>query len=105
MYEPHGTDTHDMVVKVFDAANNEIASCSYASNEAQTTWKQVTLPIQYPSEAKAAKLYVFFESSNAGQGKVPYEKGKKIVLADDKGRTTHYGSILRIDDIQLIYDK
>ena len=105
MYEPHGTDTHDMVVKVFDAANNEIASCSYASNEAQTMWKQVTLPIQYTSEAKAAKLYVFFESSNAGQGKVPYEERKKIVLADDKERTTHYGSILRIDDIQLIYDK
>lgn len=105
LYEPYGTDTYDMVVKVLDAKNQVIGTCSYISNEAQGEWKQVTLTINYSSSAKAAKLYVFFESSNAGQGNVPYGKRRKLTLADDKERTTHYGSILRIDDIQLIYDK
>ena len=105
MYEPYGTDTHDMVAKVLDAENKVIGTCSYISSEAQGEWKQVTLAINYTSSAKAAKLYVFFESSNAGQGNVPYGKQRKLTLADDKERTTHYGSILRIDNIQLIYDK
>lgn len=57
------------------------------------------------STAKANKIYVFFESSNQGQGNVPYGRQRKITLADDKERTTHYGSILRIDDISLTYDR
>ena len=105
MYEPYGTDTYDMVVKAFDADGNVIATNSYASNEAQAEWKQVTLNLDYTSTAKIAKIYVFFESSNAGQGNVPYGLDRKVTLADDKERTTHYGSVLRIDDIQLIYDK
>ena len=105
MYEPYGTDTYDMVVKAFDADNNVIATNSYASSDAQAEWKQVTVNLDYTSTAKIAKIYVFFESSNAGQGNVPYGKRRKLTLADDKERTTHYGSVLRIDDIQLIYDK
>ena len=105
MYEPYGTDTYDMVVKAFDANDNVIATNSYVSNEAQADWKQVTLNLDYTSTEKIAKIYVFFESSNAGQGNVPYEKKRDLTLADDQKRTTHYGSVLRIDDIQLIYDK
>lgn len=105
MYEPYGTDTYDMAVKAFDADNNLIATSSYASSDAQTEWKQVTVNLDYTSTAKIAKIYVFFESSNAGHGNVPYGKKRKLTLADDKERTTHYGSVLRIDDIQLIYDK
>lgn len=105
MYEPYDTDTYDMVVKAFDTNGNVIATNSYASNEAQADWKRITLNLDYTSTAKIAKIYVFFESSNAGQGNVPYGKKRKLTLADDKERTTHYGSVLRIDDIQLIYDK
>ena len=110
MYEPYNSDTYDALVKVFDAEGNVIATGSYSSDASQSTWQQVDIDLSYAtlgdgSTAKANKIYVFFESSNKGQGNVPYGKQRKITLADDKERTTHYGSILRIDDISLTYDR
>lgn len=106
-YEPYENDTYEVIIKIFDNGNNIIGSGSLTSSTATSEWTQAFVNIDYPTETinKAAKIYVFFQSSNAGLGKVPYGKKRGIYLADHGNETTHYGSILRIDDISLVYDK
>ena len=109
-YEPYGTDTYEVIVKVFDAEGNVIGSGNHTSNATQPNWTEQIISINYsPAEdnvvKKANKIYVFFQSSNAGQGNVPYEKKRPVILADYGKATTHSGSVLRIDDISLSYDK
>ena len=106
-YEPCGTDTYEVIVKVFDSENNVIGSGNYTSNTPKTSWDENSVDIVYSENGcinKAAKIYVLFQSSNAGQGKVPYER-KGVILADYGLATTYSGSVLRIDDISLVYDK
>lgn len=106
-YEPCGTDTYEVVVKVFDARNNIIGSGTHTSNATVTNWSKGIIDIVYSENEyvnKAVKIYVLFQSSNAGQGNVPYER-KGITLADYGLATTYSGSILRIDDISLVYDR
>ena len=106
-YNSDGADTFEALVKVIDANGTVIGSGNFTCNKLTTSWTQQTIAINYTGEivAKAAKIYVFFQSSNAGQGNVPYGKKRDVVLADDAKRTTHYGSVLRIDDLELRYDK
>lgn len=107
-YEPYGTDTYEVIVKVFDSENNVIGNGSFTSSNSKTNWSEESIDINYQGTGtinKAVKIYVFFQSSNAGQGNVPYEKKRKVTLADYGSATTHSGSILRIDDISLVYDK
>ena len=109
-YEPYETDTYEVIVKVFDSENKVIGAGNHISSASTTTWKEVSVDITYtPTSAdyvpKAAKIYVFFQSSNAGQGNVPYEKKRKVTLADYGTATTHSGSVLRIDDLSLDYNK
>lgn len=106
-YDGNGQDTYEVIVKVFDSLGNIIGEGSYTSNQQITDWTNETVDIVYGDKYvdKAAKIYVCFCSSNAGQGNVPYGKERKISLADSGDYTTHYGSILRIDDISLVYDK
>ena len=107
-YEPYGTDTYEVIVKVFDSENNVIGNGSFTSSNSKTNWSEESIDINYQGTGtinKAVKIYVFFQSSNAGQGNVPYEKKRKVTLADYGSATTHSGTILRIDDISLVYDK
>lgn len=107
-YEPYdGNDTYEVIVKVFDSEGNIIGNGGFTSNQQITEWSLNTIDIVYTSEdvKKADKLYVLFKSSNAGQGNVPYGKKRKLNIADYGDVTTHYGSILRLDDISLVYDK
>lgn len=109
-YEPYGTDTYEVIVKVFDAEGNVIGSGNHTSNATQPNWTEQIISINYSLAEdnvvkKANKIYVFFQSSNAGQGNVPYEKKRPVILADYGKATTHSGSVLRIDDISLSYDK
>lgn len=109
-YEPYNgdqQDTYEVAVKVFDASGNVIGEGKHTSNQSITSWTYQTVDITYQNDyvEKAAKIYVCFLSSNAGQGNVPYEKKRNVTLSDSGSYTTHAGSILRIDDISLIYDK
>lgn len=109
-YEPYNgneQDTYEVIIKIFDANGNIIGEGSHTSNQQITSWSNQTIDITYKNDyvEKASKIYVCFQSSNAGQGNVPYEKERVITLSDSGNYTTHYGSILRIDDISLIYDK
>ncbi len=110
IYEPYNgdkQDTYEVIVKVIDASGNIIGEGHHTSNMLTTSWTNQTINITYQTGyiEKASKIYVCFLSSNAGQGNVPYEKKREISLSDAGNYTTHYGSILRIDDISLIYDK
>ncbi|MGN0258374.1 MAG: DUF4493 domain-containing protein [Bacteroides sp.] len=106
-YNSDGADSFEALIKVIDANGTVIGSGIFTSNKKVDFWTQQTIVISYISEvvSKAAKIYVFFQSSNAGQGNVPYGKKRKVTLADDKTYTTHYGSVLRIDDLYLTFDR
>ena len=110
MYEPYGTDTYEVIVKVFDAEGTVIGTGNHTSSAVQSSWAEQSVDIHYSATEdniikQANKIYVFFQSSNAGQGNVPYEKKRPVILADYGQATTHSGSVLRIDDISLSYEK
>lgn len=109
MYDPYngnGQDTYEVIVKVFDTDGNVIGNGSHTSNQTMSIWTQQIVNINYTSEPvnKAAKIYILFQSSNAGLKNVPYGE-REINLADYGNVKTPYGSVLRIDDISLIYDR
>lgn len=67
-----------------------------------------TININYTGTvvAKATKIFVvFLSSAETTQGNIPCKKNVTVTLADEGNKKTHAGSILRIDDISLVYDK
>ena len=51
---------------------------------------------------KAASIYISFKSSSASSPSVT--KQKEITIADGAVYTGHFGSMLYVDDLQLIYE-
>lgn len=108
-YDPYngdGQDTYEVIIKVFDSNGDVIANGHHTSDIKQLTWSKQEVKINYSDSIvnKAAKIYVLFQSSNKGQENVPY--GEREISIDGFNTVkTPYGSILRIDDISLVYDK
>lgn len=86
-------------IKVYDAAGNELASNSFGIDE-QSTYVEKTLPLTWNrGMAKAAKISLIFRSSNVGK---PLD-GTAMEKNDVNTGSTHVGSTLYVDDIELIY--
>lgn len=104
-YDPHTAGNGDygrVELKLYDAQGNEIASATKDLTE-QATYTLVTLPIEYKSNHKAAKMSLIFKSSvndsalaqNLSFWNVP---GVKNVSGGE-----YFGSELYIDDVTLNY--
>lgn len=102
-YTPYESETFYVEVVMSDAEGNVIASAVDKSGIASSEWATKRVGLNYTeSVKKAASIYIIFKSSSSED---PGYKSTTIVLADNKKYSDcNIGSMLYIDDIELIYE-
>ena len=108
-YLPYGNDEWKAYVAIFDANNKIIAENSFTNGEQVSNYRTTTITFNYINDDNIvpAKIYVYFASSKYRGNELPYRSADVTTWIGDSQRTdqTLVGSILRIDDISLVYDK
>jgi len=92
----------NFVVKVeLKAADGTLLSSSEVTVGAASVWTEYTLPFNYGEPGKkASQIYISFKASSHATGVNPNSK----IEMGGKEYTGHFGSQLRIDDVELIYE-
>ena len=98
-YAPLNTEKFVVSVVLKDAEGNEIAKAEKLDGSVALDWTECEMPILYSDlTKKAATIFISFKSCSSGE----ISMNKKIEIAG-KEENAHIGSVLRIDDIELIY--
>ena len=102
-YDSNGGETFFVNAELYSEDGTVIATASTDSGSASSSWLKFSLPFQYTDTArKAARIYVSFKSTSASE---PSVTGNKVItIADNVQYTGNFGSVLYLDDLQLIYE-
>lgn len=108
-YKPHNSDAFKVVVSLKNGDKEiatgvyEPASYSVEDNE----YKQATVNFDYiePSEKATTICVQFLASNKTDLSENDFDLGTTITYPVIGDWTVHMGSILKIDDISLVYDK
>jgi len=82
-FKPQNNDTGFAIIRVFDDMMNEIGSGAYAIDKAILTYQEISVPIDYTSQADAAYIQVQFSSG---------QEGANVSL----------GTVMYIDDVSVV---
>lgn len=108
-YLPYGNDEWKVYIAIFDTDNNIIAENTFTNGETISNYQTTKVAFNYidDDDIVPAKIYIYFASSKYRGNELPYRSADVTTWIGDSQRTdkTLTGSILRIDDISLIYDK
>lgn len=78
-----------------------VASAS-VQGESASAWTICTLPFDYADlKTKVTEVYILFKSSNASSPAI--DTDSDVVIANNESHNGNFGSILYIDDIQMVY--
>ena len=116
-YAPLNGDAWRAKIVLLDADNNTIIEKNLETSGASSTWAEQTVSLDYLPDAvyaKCSRIFVVFSSSihDTRNDEMPWQvysdgyslwEGENLVLKNDT--RCWLGSILTIDDIELIYDK
>ena len=98
-YVSYFNETFVVTFVLKDADGNEIARAEKTDGSAAGEWTPCEMPIVYSDlDTKAASIYISFKSCESGD----INMNSTMEIAG-KNQTSHLGSTLRIDDIELIY--
>ena len=100
-YESYKEETFYVSVVLKNEQNEIIASNEVLDGAAASSWTEMSIPLNYINEtSKASDIYICFKSTSASSPS--YDKGKSLEMngTTQKG---HMGSVLKIDDLVLIY--
>lgn len=102
-YDSNGGETFFVNAELYSEDGTVIATASTDSGSASSSWLKFSLPFQYTDTArKAARIYVSFKSTSASE---PSVTGNKVItIADNVQYTGNFGSMLYLDDLQLVYE-
>lgn len=102
-YDSNGGETFFVNAELYSEDGTVIATASTDSGSASSSWLKFSLPFQYTDTArKAARIYVSFKSTSASE---PSVTGNKVItIADNVQYTGNFGSVLCVDDLQLVYE-
>lgn len=108
-YKPYNTDAFKVVIFLKNG-EKEIATGTYepqAYSEEDNGYIQATVDFNYSDEMeKPTTICVQFLASNkTSLSSDDFEKGMTITYPVVGNWTVHMGSVLKIDDISLVYDK
>lgn len=110
-YLPMNEDSWKAYVALYDENDQLMATKELSEGGAvESSYKKETIQLNYNDDlyAKPTKIFIYFASSNTRGSDLPYEE-REVTIYKADGSTqsleTLSGSVLRIDDIQLIYDK
>lgn len=104
-YRPYGSKQGQVEVYLYDAEGNIIAQKAIHDIAEASSWTAYSVDFDYAdTKVKAAKIYVIFRSANeSGSGRGDINQDTSIEMAGTTERA-HVGSVLKIDDLQLIYE-
>ena len=102
-YDSNGGETFFVNAELYSEDGTVIATASTDSGSASSSWLKFSLHFQYTDTArKAARIYVSFKSTSASE---PSVTGNKVItIADNTQYTGNFGSMLYLDDLQLVYE-
>lgn len=102
-YDSNGGETFSVHAELYSEDGTVIATASTDSGSASSSWLRFSLPFQYADTARnAAKIYMSFKSTSASR---PSVTGNKVItIADNAQYTGNFGSMLYLDDLQLVYE-
>lgn len=108
-YKPYNSDAFKVVVSLKNG-EKEIATGTYepqAYSEEDNGYAQATVNFNYSDETeKPTTICVQFLASNkTSLSSDDFEKGTTITYPVVGNWTVHMGSVLKVDDISLVYDK
>jgi hypothetical protein len=114
-YKPHSNgETYSVLIELLDTDGNVIVSNTLTRGETVTNWSEITVPLTYTNGAlykKCAYIHVLFRSTVVTGSNMKYSEQtwtlyKGLNVNDTYSfKPAYVGSVLTIDDIQLIYDK
>lgn len=110
-YSPCNSDTWKVTIELLDENKEIIISKTYQSSEAKSEYTEVTVPLDYQESVlyeKCKYIYIIFSSTINVGSSLQYNTVDYTLWKDNNQQTfehTYVGSVLTIDDIQLIYDK
>ena len=86
---------------VLKNGSETIASAAVQGDSA-SGWTRCTLPFDYEDlQTKVASVYIQFKSSNGSSPAI--DTDSDVVIANNESHNGNFGSVLYIDDIQMIY--
>lgn len=108
-YNPTNSDIFDVKISLIDEEGKIILEQTKQFSGKQDSYTEgiVELPIEeFISYKKVVKLFVLFRSSIYSGNDMPWNRNVSVYAEGyNKTFSTWSGSVLRIDDIKLIYDK
>ena len=104
-YKPYGSKKGQVEIYLYDANGNTIAQKAIHDIAEAGSWTAYSVDFEYAdTKVKAAKIYVIFRSADeSGSGNNDVNKDTSIEMAGTT-MNAHIGSVLKIDDLQLIYE-
>ena len=100
-YLPHESDMFSVSVTVW--SNGTAIGTGLLEGQSSSDWAAAEIEIVYSDTAKVATdISVEFKSSNAS-GEPPWGIGKSITYGGDKTAGVHGGSILTVDNLEMVY--
>lgn len=100
-YESYKEETFYVSVVLKNEQNEIIASNEVLDGAAASSWTEMSIPLNYINEtSKASDIYICFKSTSASSPSYDKDKSLEMNGTTQKG---HMGSVLKIDDLVLIY--
>lgn len=114
-YAPYNSDTWSVHIELLDENKNVIVQNDKTSSDAKSDWTQESVSLDYAdgtTYAKCKYIYVIFKSTINEGADMPYREITQTFYVLENGSLSphtyepaYVGSVLTIDDIELIYDK
>lgn len=100
-YAPNGTDTFRAYIAVY-SGDTQIAAGEFTNSSSVGEWTEAVADLEYSNTSlKATAIFIEFRQSVSDTP--PYSKNKTITYPAGSANV-HGGSILSVDDIELIYE-
>ena len=100
-YESYKEETFYVSVVLKNEQNEIIASNEVLDGAAASSWTEMSIPLNYINEkSKASYIYICFKSTSASSPSYDKDKSLEMNGTTQKG---HMGSVLKIDELVLIY--
>lgn len=101
-YIPVSEETYYAKMELRADDGSVIASGEIANGQKEENGKVEVLPLEYfDYNKKASSIYIYFKSSTSSS---PGYNASVTMEISGKNQTSHIGSVLRIDDVELIYE-
>ena len=114
-YAPYNTDSWSVHIELLDENKNVIVQNDKTSSETKNDWTQESVSLDYANGTTYAKckyIYVIFKSTINEGADMPYREITQTFYILENGSLSahtyepaYVGSVLTIDDIELVYDK